>query len=121
MWTLFRIKLWLTSLFHRKDEITPQLSISRNAVGTRFNVSGYLRFDEPKYKHDCDHCTFLGHYNRADLYWCGGKYPTIIARYSSDGPDYVSGFPSASVNHELAEALNRARDRGLRVDHPCWN
>jgi hypothetical protein len=60
---------------------------------------------KPRYKHDCDSCTWLGTITypaplsddsapmrNADLYCCvkciGG--PSLIARYSSDGPDYAS-------------------------------
>jgi hypothetical protein len=64
----------------------------------------YAKHFVPKYTHDCDACTFLGPYTydapmvegteeiTADLWYCstaaGG--PTLIARFSSDGPDYGS-------------------------------
>lgn len=61
--------------------------------------------DEPLYKHDCDACRFLGRYTydapliegtqemAVDLYVCPqhGR-PTVLARASSDGPNY-SSFP----------------------------
>ncbi|MHC4302431.1 MAG: hypothetical protein ACYS7Y_34665 [Planctomycetota bacterium] len=37
--------------------------------------------------HDCSKCEWLGTYKGADLYKCGD---TILARFSSDGPDYAS-------------------------------
>lgn len=50
----------------------------------------------PKFKHDCDKCTFIGTVlaegHVADLYrQCGTrKYSEgFILRFSSDGPDYV--------------------------------
>lgn len=48
----------------------------------------------PRYKHDCEACKFLGWDFHYDLYYCdqGGKADTVIARYSSYGPDYYSGL-----------------------------
>lgn len=74
----------------------------------------------PRFKHDCECCHFLGRYaaanNReADLYvHASGRMPTVIARYSSDGPDYASGL-SASFSQipELTEARLRAQRLGL--------
>jgi hypothetical protein len=43
----------------------------------------------PKYQHDCNACKFLGHYVGYDVYICPSN-PSIIARFSDDGPDYVS-------------------------------
>ena len=50
---------------------------------------------KPKYKHDCSKCVFLGRYAKADLYVCpaeGNIIDTVIARFSSDPPDYISGL-----------------------------
>ena len=61
--------------------------------------------DKPLYKHDCNACRFLGRYTydaplvegtqemTVDLYICpqNGR-PTVLARASSEGPDY-SSFP----------------------------
>jgi hypothetical protein len=61
----------------------------------------------------------LGEYNNADLYYCdqeiscGKNMPTVIARYSSDLPDYVSGLIGADYHPELSEAKKRAKARGL--------
>lgn len=51
--------------------------------------------DKPRYKHDCDSCTFLGTRLNHDLYFCGDPQGddtgiSLIARYSDDGPDYKS-------------------------------
>ena len=43
----------------------------------------------PSYQHDCDCCRFLGVYKGHDLYHCEDQ-DTFIARYSDDGPDYIS-------------------------------
>ena len=75
---------------------------------------------KPKYTHDCDACTFLGHWRGSDLegnpvldydlYRCGTS--TVIARYSSDGPDYISGLCFADSNSALGEAKRRAESHG---------
>mgnify|MGYP006291219159 CR=1 FL=1 len=48
---------------------------------------------KPKFKHDCAACTFLGRLTvggeTADLYHCPGS-KSVVARMSSDGPDYSS-------------------------------
>ena len=91
--------------------------------------------DKPLYKHDCNACRFLGRYTydaplvegtqemTVDLYICpqNGR-PTVLARASSEGPDY-SSFPLSilwrqPVSKELstyAPALFEAvRRRDLR-------
>lgn len=51
----------------------------------------------PLYEHDCTNCKFLGTFNNTDLYVCASqkKIDTIIARYSSEPGDYVSGLDFA--------------------------
>jgi hypothetical protein len=68
---------------------------------------------KPLYIHDCDLCTFLGTSDgKSDLYVClPGK--TLIARHSSDGPDYTSGFAYVGVSTVITEAYVRAYRRGL--------
>jgi hypothetical protein len=57
---------------------------------------------KPIYTHDCGACKFLGTVVIDevvyDLYYCAGE-PTIIARFSSEGPEYTSGicFGEASL------------------------
>jgi len=70
--------------------------------------------DQPRYKHDCDTCTFLGRHGEADLYFCmqHGTMPTVIARFGA-GADYTSGLLLADVDPYLAEARARAHARGL--------
>lgn len=75
-----------------------------------------------RYPHHCKECTFLGHYNGHDLYFCSqGLRPTVMARFGSDD-QYVSGLPTAehcSTSDDQDEfralrvALLIARDRGL--------
>lgn len=61
---------------------------------------------KPRFQHDCGACVFLGHYEEHDLYYCPGE-PTVIARYSSEGPGYKSGLPFA--NETLADSSAAAR------------
>ena len=64
--------------------------------------------------HYGDDCTFLGTVDNQDLNFShqGGFGPTVIARYSSDGPDYCSGL-CFSKEGVLRIAAERAIDRGL--------
>jgi hypothetical protein len=53
------------------------------------------RCEGPRYSHDCDACIFLGREDDFDVYLCpdhvGGKLRgTLLARWSSNGPDYWS-------------------------------
>ena len=75
---------------------------------------------KPLYKHDCNNCTFLGTFNNEDLYFCkqGGHIPTLIVRYSSDGPDYSSGFQFGereknNLNSSIGEAYRLAKKLNL--------
>ena len=86
----------------------------------------------PAYKHDCDHCTFLGAVTNPDgklidLYVCEGQIDTIIARYSSDGADYASAETSSammSISHpelRMAAALvNHKRQHGDTHPDLVW-
>lgn len=71
----------------------------------------------PAYDHDCEKCVFLGHHTRHreavhDLYFCE-KGPTVVARYGDEGPSYISGISFAAQDHFIAEAVRRAKERGL--------
>ena len=62
-----------------------------------------------RYKHDCDKCVYLGEYGDADLYFCNQSgIKTVIARYSDEPSDYISGMEFTSVNKDLMEAKKRA-------------
>lgn len=84
---------------------------------------------KPNFVHDCEGCIFLGTYEwekqSFDLYTCkqGVNWPTVIARFSSDGPDYLSGLEIAiqletnprdddDRTHPLVEAMKRAKEHG---------
>lgn len=60
---------------------------------------------KPRYKHDCKSCTFLGLLQEFDIYTCPQRgNPTIVARFSSKGPDYFSGqqLSVAGIRLELS-------------------
>jgi hypothetical protein len=75
---------------------------------------------QPKYKHDCKKCNFLGHVDFTigeqdsfvDLYFCnqGNFNDTVIARFSSEGADYASGI--YGVHYAVQ---NLKREKGLNV------
>ena len=74
----------------------------------------------PLYEHDCGRCEYLGRYeydgDNFDLYYCAhevGGEPTVIARWSSDGPDYTSGLCFIHVTKPLGEAYRRTVKKGL--------
>lgn len=70
----------------------------------------------PRYEHDCPRCRWLGQHGEADLYFCPGSLAnaTVVARKSSDGPDYSSGMSFGyGLNPELSEARRRAQRAGL--------
>lgn len=75
--------------------------------------------EKPLFTHDCPSCVYLGQHDAHDLYYCAKQVggPTVIARYSSDGPDYCSGMPFAVEGAfgipELFEAKQRAIAKGL--------
>lgn len=68
---------------------------------------------KPYYKHDCDQCVFLGidEENKEDLYYCpeqiGGG--TIIARRSSDGPEYTSYLAEFFERKEFIASIKTYR------------
>ena len=81
--------------------------------------------ETPQYIHNCDNCHYLGRClcrcecgcesgKEADLYYCPqGSLPTVIARFSDYGPDYISGLYSVESSPLLKEAYNRAVKAGL--------
>lgn len=63
------------------------------------------KLEEPQFVHDCTRCKFLGRFEfdgrltkgtehfKCDLYVCETAIPfgpTLLGRFSDDGPDYVS-------------------------------
>lgn len=76
----------------------------------------------PRFVHDCDICTFLGHSHEGnlpvDLYHCAaGPTAAVITRYGNAGPDYHSGIPFLFHIESLREAVLRAVDRRLLSTH----
>ena len=82
----------------------------------------------PFHKHNCSNCVLVAAVsmseNDVDIYFCPkttSNNPTWIARYSSDGPDYMSQLESILISNKdglfldithrllLAFALNRQR------------
>jgi hypothetical protein len=66
---------------------------------------------KPKYQHDCDQCKFLGQFYGFDVYTCVGSDPSIIARFSSDGPDYYSTSVSTFKKHVTENILIGGKDQ----------
>lgn len=87
--------------------------------------------DKPAtFGHDCSRCIFLGHVDADevprlddegsrehlggyDLYFHEPGHVTVIARFGSDGPDYLSGLVLADTIPVLGLARDRAVERGL--------
>lgn len=76
---------------------------------------------EPLFKHDCEHCTFLGSdpdpdsesFKLVDWYGCEqGRLQryTIITRYSDEPSDYHSFWPISSLAHNLSNLNEFERD-----------
>lgn len=79
---------------------------------------GVMKDTKPNYEHDCNNCVYLGDVfdseirKTVDLYFCAST-PTVIARYSSDGPEYISGIAFVGSSVPLAVAFELAYRRGL--------
>lgn len=67
-------------------------------------MADYLIQNTPLYVHDCDACEYLGSTLGHDFYSCSN---TLIARWSSDGHDYISGtaFIGVDVRMNIAQSL----------------
>lgn len=65
--------------------------------------------DEPRFKHDCEWCTFLGRTGEEDVYACmqGIGYPTIVLRTSDRPEEYESSW--TMVDRLPSELQDRAR------------
>jgi hypothetical protein len=61
----------------------------------------------PRYKHDgCSSCQYLGRFKDYDLYYCEGiTTKTVLARYSSEPSEYLSGWGLYMVPLMIAEAM----------------
>ncbi len=73
-----------------------------------------------KYEHDCSHCTFIGTFADMDVHICKGEtefQTSIIARFSSDGPDYAS----SPVSIFKDQIKNNKRICGNNEDGTAWD
>ena len=72
----------------------------------------------PKFTHDCTTCKYLGHYFNHDVYYCPGdtlfELGTMIARRSSDPPDY-SSQPLYLLQSVISDPNHK-----IRCDHEDW-
>jgi hypothetical protein len=61
----------------------------------------------PRYRHDsCPNCQYLGRLNDYDLYYCEGILTkTVLARFSHEPSEYMSGWGSIQAPLLVAEAL----------------
>lgn len=65
----------------------------------------------PKYTHDCEECVFIGTFENIDL-WVHprigdhGELLNVVARFSDDGPDYVSETLLIERPFGLARIMN---------------
>lgn len=55
---------------------------------------------KPKFQHDCETCTFLGHFYDHDVYMCGHN---IVARYSDEPSECSSWLRSLFVDTLVSE------------------
>jgi hypothetical protein len=77
-----------------------------------------MRHTTPPWQHDCDRCRYLGQTigggRIVDLYVHDeSDPPTLIARFGSNGPDYLStpaGYARASGHSELLAAAHLWRE-----------
>lgn len=72
------------------------------------------KLEPSRYEHDCNSCKYLGRHEEYDLYFCSNE-PTVVARYSDHGPDYIAGlmFAKPDINMALHEAKIRSIKYGF--------
>jgi len=111
----------LIAIFHREWSKATGDDAPEPTQPLPTDVSGYAvdwKDHEPRYKHDCNQCVFLGHEREYDLYYCPQEgLPTILARYGNWGGDYLSGMPTTifRTREPLSVGRERARAFGLRL------
>lgn len=73
---------------------------------------------QPRYKHDCGHCVYLGEFNDFDLYYCDHYDVTVVARWGDEmmKTKHLLGNPNKN-DPELIEAVNRAKLRGYKIEY----
>lgn len=70
---------------------------------------------QPKHEHDCDTCIFLGtdENEPVDYYYHKEGMETLIARFSDQDSDYISGMVFVGMNPWITEADRRAKALGV--------
>lgn len=61
---------------------------------------------KPKFKHDCQKCTFLGHIDNYDHYICGDIF---VSRYGNENHEYTSltvNFAFQGCHAPISYAVN---------------
>lgn len=76
-----------------------------------------------RFKHDCENCKPLGEFGEADLYFCDTPWigVTVVARYSDEGSDYVSGMELAKWQTTCFRRLTRNSGACRLYRHVPWN
>jgi hypothetical protein len=87
---------------------------------TRWYLATIGELTPPVFEHTCTKCVFLGHVEEHDLYLCStpGYVPTVLARYGSRPPEYLStliGYIPPTGTPQLIEAAARAVQAGLYI------
>ena len=74
-----------------------------------------------RYKHNCSSCTYLGQFDKYDLYYHNIKtsnLPMIMARWSDKISDYTLWMPESviitSLNKDIDAALKEAYKRAKK-------
>lgn len=82
---------------------------------------------KPRYTHDCAKCTYQGSHGKFDVYRCKSTFhdtDNLIARYSSDGPDYSSmmrsSFGRLVMAHVMTSVGNYPVTEGEEQKLPDW-
>jgi len=84
--------------------------------------------NKARYKHDCNHCVYLGHFDKYDLYVCPKHntktISTVVARFGIDG-DYNSGVTCIYKYDWATQAYNKALTKGYSLSKDdkkyVWN
>lgn len=64
-----------------------------------------------RFSHPDRCCTYLGRFNEYDLYYCEGPFTkTVLARYSNEPSEYLSGWGSRLAPLMIAENLAYRRN-----------
>ena len=68
-------------------------------------IQKYGGFNVTKlWEHDCDDCCiFLGGISKFDIYYHGGQFPTVVARFGNGGADYLSSDTGFTIINGVAK------------------